>query len=385
MSKATFLEARAAFSRVIGAGFNDQTINAMIASMANPEKGVKFTDAVISLAPMSMEKGLIRIDTGRKARNNTGQFWGQGASGTIQKGASGLIYKKIVLENGVALEKNVLEVFMEAWIQTVLGLDKKYGSNVSQIRNIYRDISIVRGWEKKGECILYITMDLNKYKIEDYFHSFGSPTVANVKPQLLELGKILQHFEKKYAFKHRDFHQGNVMFAKDKSIKLIDFGRSCMVFDWTTESELALFGMPEYMGEIPPKLLGKQDARCFSLDLLTLLVSIIEYYKDNVSPSLFKFLNDLVTSSGGKNLFSYAKKLGIKKNPGDPDAAFWQTYPDKFMTWSDDMITELVNCPTVRPDGFIAAVKAGENASTGGRLTLRRRKNKKKNITTRAF
>jgi hypothetical protein len=394
MSRPTFVEARSAFKNVIGKGFKDTTVSAMIASMANPATGVKFVDAVISLAPISMEEGVIRIDTGRKARNNTGQFWGQGASGTIQKGASGLIYKKIVIDIDITLEDKVREVFMEAWIQTIMGLDKIYGQNISQVRNIYRDISIVRGWEKTKQCILYITMDFNKYKIEDFFYSFGSPTVDNVKPQLIELGKILDHFDELYNFRHRDFHQGNIMFAEDKSVRLIDFGRSCLTFDWSSGGRKAIFSMPQYGGTIPPVLLGENNASCYSMDLLTLLISVIEYHKDNVSAPLYEFLNNLVTSRGGKNLFTYTKKLGISKstNKRDPDAAYWQTYPDKFGIWTKPMLNELVNCPTVTPNGFLSRLIANtettsnnNNSKNGGSNTFRRRKSRKHKTTLKAI
>ena len=359
MSVPTFLEARAAFKNVIGDSFNDQTLNSLIASLANEARGIRFADLVISLPPMSMENGVIRIDTGRKSRNNTGEFWGQGASGSIQKGTSGLIYKKITFPIDSELEESVKEVFLEAWIQTVMGLDKKYGENISQIRNIYRDISIVRGWEKKQQCILYITMDFNPLKITDYLFSFESPTLTDVKPQLTELGKILQHFDKHYNFRHRDFHQGNIMFDEEKSVRLIDFGRSCLTFDWTTGSRQAIFGMPKYGGVIPEELMAINESPCFSLDLLTLIASFIEYYKDEMSESLFNFLNTVVTGEGGKNLFSYLKKL--KEKDG---AAFWLTYPDKFQLWSESMIGELLTCPVITPTAFLAFLKTVRNVKT---------------------
>jgi len=363
MVKPTYDVARATYRSVLGAGFSDQYANGLISALAGQAASPSmFTDAVISLPPLSMHNGLIRIDSGRKQQTNTSEFWGEGASGKIELGESGTIYKKIAFAINDDLENSIREIFLEAWIQTVLGLDSVFGKNVSQIRHIYRDISIVRGWEKSAECILYITMDPIPTKMGAFLESFGRPTIDDVKPQFIELGEILEHFDAEYNFRHRDLHQGNVMFDDTDSVILIDFGRCCFTYNYSF-AETANFSMDIYGGELPPALLeGDADEACFSYDLLIFISSLLENYIETMSYGLNKLLNEMATSNSGQNLYSYATGLGRKVNPREPDPASWQCYPGKFVRWSPTMVDALLDCPTIEPDGFITKLESVEEA-----------------------
>ena len=386
MPKPTYDTARAAYSSVLGTGFTDQHVNGLISALAGQPASVSiFRDAVISLPPLSMHDGLIRIDSGRKQQTNTSEFWGEGASGKIELGESGTIYKKIAFTINDDLENSIKEIFLEAWIQTVLGMDSTFGKNVSQIRHIYRDISIVRGWEKLDECILYITMDPIATKMEAYLESFGRPTIDDVKPQFIELGEILEHFGTEYNFRHRDLHQGNVMFDESSSVVLIDFGRCCFTFNYSF-ADSANFSMDIYGGELPEALLEEStdDEACFSYDLIIFVSSLLENYSETMSYGLNKLLNEMATSNSGENLYSYAVGLGRKVNPRAPDPASWQCYPGKFIKWSPKMIAALLDCPTLEPDGFITKLDSVEEADypkptprkRGGTKKLRSRKRK---------
>jgi len=384
-SKPSFIDAHKAFKKVLGKNFDDTATNSLISLMAQntPIQNTDFINMVNSLVPMSMKNGLIKINTGENSVNNVSEIWGSGSYGEIEKGVSGLIYKKITL-TPEDLNNEIKNVFLEAWMQTVMGLDTKYGQHISQIRNIYRDISLSKDWHSKPTtqtCILYITMDFNKFKFIDYLNSFDKPTLENVKPQLIQLGNVLDHLDATYNFRHRDLHTGNVMFAEDKTVKLIDFGRSCFTFDSSVNGDIAIFNMPYFGGLIPEQLIGTDEQTCFSVDLLIFLVSVVEIYRKNISTSLYVYINKLLTGDRGTNFYRYTRDL-IRDG-----YAYWQCYPDRFEIWDEEQLEELARCDSLKPSGFVLAIEKADTKNNGkmnGGKTLRKNK-KRHNKTSKAL
>ena len=386
MVKLTYNEARDAFWEVLGKGFSQSDVAYIIEIMVENSRSTHKCYEYINQLPTisSIAENLI-IQKGRhhsKRRLNTTQYWASGAVGKIRKGSQekGLVYKIIEIDSTKPdiLEKKVRQVFIESWIQTILCNDTVGSKYVAKITGIYRDISLTGDWvSKQKKCILYISMEFCTYNLNSFLHSFDKPTLEMIKPQLLQLGDALKYFYDTYEFRHKDLHEGNIMFSKDKSIKLIDFGRSCIRFV-TYEEKLSTFSASLVTIEMPPALLGNSKSACYSKDLLTFLVSVLEFHKAVISDSLYAFIKTLVTTKSGLNLFFYAKRLGEIKNPQKPEYAFWQTYPATLKNWSPEMQKELHDCETLTPEGF---TKALEVVRKGGKT---RRYSKRTNRTKRS-
>jgi serine/threonine protein kinase len=385
MVRLTFNEANAAFRNVLGNDILKSGVSDIIDKMAVNYNELYFTGLIANLSTISSIGENLIIDKGRhhsrKGRNST-QYWASGAVGKIRKGEQekSLVYKIIEIDSVKPdiLEKKIRQVFIESWIQTILCNDSLGSKYVAKIKRMYRDISLERGWEKKQKkCILYISMEFCTYNLSGYLHSFNNPTLEMVKPQLLQLGEALKYLYDTYNFRHKDLHEGNLMFSKDKSIKLIDFGRSCISFEKDNQT-LATFSASLVPVEMPTILLGNSKSSCYSKDLLTFLVSVLEFHKADMSDSLYVFLKKLVTTKSGLNLHLYAKRLGEIKNPQKPEYAFWQTYPATLKSWSPEMQMELYSCETLTPEGFIKALEVG---LSGGKT---RRNRKRLNRTKRS-
>ena len=399
MSKPTYDEASNAYRDVLGHDINLQDVNYIIQILAGVSEVDKdyFKERALDLDVMSIGEGDVAIIRKYGKRANTAKYVTSGASGIIYSGESGIIYKKINIDifekndsnkytktrrDPEVIEEEIKEAFLEAWFQTVLSLDKSYGINIGKITRFFRDPSLkkvpggINWWETKmNSATFYITMEFIPNNFEKMLIKTSpegeKATVESIKPQLSKLAEVLIYFDENYGFRHRDLHSGNVMFTDETmDIKLIDFGRCCMNFEWSPDSN-ALYSMSKWgADDIPQELIEKgSDSQCFSLDLFIYLISILQDpdYEKRMSYSLHKMFNAMVTSSpdtGSQNLFYYLKSVadGKVKSLKKPYSPFWDSYPWSFADWDKPHIVALADTQTVFLTGFKEYVDRATNA-----------------------
>lgn len=386
-----------AFSTVIG---SDLPVNQVIKNLdQNNVTATYFTDLLKSLRVLSLdEKGRISIfESRRSSEVNTvnSKPIGQGTFGTIYRNKIGeAVYKKISFTNTsqVELERNIREVFLESYIQTVLSSDISYGGNVSRIIGLYREFP-----EKTiaGKTTMYIKMEAVSMGIDTLLTNLKERAPAGIKwssirPIFKELGNVLKYFEKTYNFHHRDLHTGNVMFDSTGHIKLIDFGKSCITAR-LDRTPVTFSLVPENIIQQPANLdsinkrTRKSDVPCSSYDLLIFIVSLLEFDSDKFDAACLERLNSFVTQPSGTNLFIFWNAKTAKGKP-----TFWKMYPDVVEQWEgttqsygkgaaavSDTLTPS-ETPIGSPSDFVAAIAA----AAGGTRTRRRRLSKRR--TTRS-
>jgi serine/threonine protein kinase len=259
--------------------------------------------------------------------------------------------------------------FLEAWLQTVLGLDDTYGKCISQITGLYRSSSTVR---RTGVPYirLYITMDIipNNFFTMTQVLQNQSPTkdlvtLKQIGPVFAEMAKVLNYFRIRYSFYHRDFHSGNIMFTETLEPRIIDFGMCCMKFDGN------FYSMPDkyYTDNLVLQYLGSTGrapaaAECFSFDLLQFLTSVFEFAANNASLSseVMLFIYLLMSSRDGRTqLYRELVKLRDERYP---DAAvFHLTYPYSWGKKSRGIVPKLLAVPTILLPNFIMACEDSAN------------------------
>ena len=200
----------------------------------------------------------------------------QGSFGQIFKGAKGKVYKFIKPKPNTDTEDWARQIFLEAWLQTVLGLDKEVGVNIAQISGIYRSPATVA--KNPSVFEVYIAMEIIPYswvgalaKICELQGDGALISLDTIIELFKELGVVLTTLDRVYGFTHRDFHCGNIMFNDMLSLRIIDFGACCMKFDGV------YYSMPTRPvianAEMLP-VLGREK-ECFGLDIFMLFVSIL--------------------------------------------------------------------------------------------------------------
>jgi serine/threonine protein kinase len=179
-------------------------------------------------------------------------------------------------------------------------------------------------------------------------------TIKGVQPKLKTLANLLVYLDKEYGFRHRDLHAGNVMFTEGWELKLIDFGRCCMEY-YYSPGRLSWYSMPRYGGHIPERLESAvtangslNNAYCFSLDILILIIYLLQDYTVLMDFSLQQMFYRAVISNKGKNLYDYCEREAARDN--QPPFAY--VYPWSFQAWDKEGIDILLDTPTVFLHGF---------------------------------
>ena len=197
------------------------------------------TDAALDLTP------IVASDT--HIAGNPVVKIGGGTYGTIFLDTeNGKVYKRIKYNSDDTTEEEFhRELFMEAFIQTVLQNDPVYGKHIGQIVKVYKDSSVVKASNrpqtltrdtqtyydfsdskpatyKRARFVPYYYYEMERinYTLESYYTEIHSGRLGpGIKPnhvmgsQFAHLGVILEHFKRTYGFQHRDLHSQNIMFA----------------------------------------------------------------------------------------------------------------------------------------------------------------------------
>lgn len=269
---------------------------------------------------------------------------GGGSYGTIFLGNSGSVYKRITMGNILNLSKDDRiyytelfhrEFFIEAFIQTVLQCDTRYGNNIARLEGVYKDKIV----EESSELPMAFKKYTYFYKMENIPYTFTgyvkslAPTDVSGKmiTRFQELGIMLEYFMNTYGFFHRDLHGGNVMFDSAGNIKLIDFGLSCMKADGIQYSV--------------------KNNECMSSDLFILITYLLEY---NVIPVLNNKFKELL-SDKEFNIYNVMKLV-----TPNGEAVFHRCYFEHFifprrLPWTTDVTGKFIEriLPKLDPKGFI--------------------------------
>jgi serine/threonine protein kinase len=269
---------------------------------------------------------------------------GGGTYGTIFLGDSGAIYKRITMQRikNVIPDKNRnylnelfhRELFIEAFVQTLLQSDTKYGKNIARLDGIYKD-GIV---DETNNLPLSQRKYTYFYKMENVPYTFPGfvKTLTNVTSEMAskfqEIGAILEYFMDTYGFFHRDLHGGNIMFDTSGNIKLIDFGMSCIDVNGIQYSV--------------------NNDECMSFDLFVLITYLLE---QNIIPELNDKFKELLSDRQGFDIFELMKRF-----TGPMEHVFHKSYysfaiKPKNQPWSNATTTRFIEniLPRLDPKGFV--------------------------------
>jgi serine/threonine protein kinase len=370
----------AAYQKVLGLKTSSE-VAALVENLnQNKATSTFFTDTALTLETFAIEGGkYVRI--GRAGRLGTNKLLPE----PIAKGAVGeiymsedrtMIYKKIII-SGVQQQREwmIRQTYMEAFIQTVLGLDPDYGKNICQITNLYRSREVVRQGrsDKGGDIVLFIQMKPIAQTLENVINKItagGDFKIADLSPYWAQLGSVLGGLKRKYNFSHRDLHTGNVMFQADGTLVLIDFGMSCMTVDGVTYSVLTSNILPAESKTLVP---ARVDAPCESYDILIYLTSFGQGFGLALEGAeQEKFVSLFDTRDKTFNLLNWIIEYQ-GEHSDEYSSWFHMTYPKSIESWPADIREKLPLIPALKPDNF-AALSKGFARDIRPRAGRRRRK-----------
>jgi serine/threonine protein kinase len=276
-------EVEAAYAAVLGPAYLGDIIDKSLgSSRANTNTRTYFTKRHATLIPLDFR---IAADGSATIGGKIATQLAKGTYGSAWRVDGEGVYKVVrLVRQGAAgtpiQDWQYREVFIEALVQTILQNDERYGSNIAKIEKIYR-----LSW---GAYVGFIIkMEEVRYTFRSYIKARGAPaSLATVAPIFQQLGDILTHFKAKYGFHHRDLHPGNIMFAADGSIKLIDFGMSCL----------------EIGGHIYSL---NANPTCTSYDIFIFLANLQDvYYRDLIGADVLQRIRDYFTDTAGNDYYS---------------------------------------------------------------------------------
>ena len=234
---------------------------------------------------------------------------GKGAFGSVYKGTSGRVYKKI--------EETYKDVYREALIQSLLSSDKSHGQHICKIEALYRD-------KDDTKPFFYFKMEAVDMTLAQYLDSLADRSedglihTAQLAYILAQVANVLDYFKKVYSFYHNDLHTNNVMIQLlddgQYIVKFIDFGMSCIMIEG---------------------LAYKPEKECKSYDLLVLVADIYNFDGAKGDTSIFtpyckQKLLDCMGDGKGFNLYNELQETHTLTNP------IYKQYPN--VAHKQDMI-----------------------------------------------
>jgi serine/threonine protein kinase len=276
----------------------------------------------------------------------------------IHTGGSGKIYcidNNIVKRIPIIHDYNIQCVFLECWIQTLLGSDPEYGSHIPKIFRIRRSKSLT-------SLVLYIEME----RIPDTFHDIMCKeqiTLPKILPYFKQLAAMLKHFDAKYQFRHRDLHTSNLMLKGDK-LYLIDFGRSSLGETFVRQGEYQM--LPAGKQFTFYSTIMKWDGAVSAshpFDIIVFLTcfkeSYVKHMDDEVNAAVTKLIGaDLYAymEAFAKRDFHFKDKRLVDTRSKDPEYIYMQAYACKIKEWDLKHRILLNNNPHITTQGFCSAL-----------------------------